>query len=424
VAREYYINDAGRQMDILTASVWLRYLERAGAELAFPSNGYRGDYVRAIADALAAAQGAAFERPLAAVLEGLPADAPAGDKEKHIDALIERMRTLLGAAGFDAVLEFALATMLADIRDDLAGFGVEFERWYSERALVREGAIGRALARLEQQGNLYRKDGATWFRASAFGDDEDRVVVRENGTTTYFASDIAYHLEKRERGFQRLIDVLGADHHGYVNRLRAVAACAGDDPDYNIEILIGQLVKMFKGGEEVRLSKRTGAMITLEDLVDEVGVDAARYTLIRYPADSPLTMDLTLAKEQSDKNPVYYVQYAHARICSVLQAWGGDATTLVDADLAALDTPAAQALMLQLARYPDVLAGAAQDFAPHDVVFYLRELAASYHSYYDAERILVDDENVKNARLALVAATAQVLHNGLSILGVSAPVRM
>ena len=231
VTREYYINDAGRQMDILTLSVWLRYLERTGAALAFPTNGYRGDYVRAIATALAAARGAEFERPLAAVIDGVPADAPAGDKEKHVDALIERMRALLGAGGFEAVLEFALAAMLADIRDDLAGFGVEFERWYSERALMREGAIGRALQRLEAQGNLYRKDGATWFRASAFGDDEDRVVVRENGTTTYFASDIAYHLEKRERGFQRLIDVLGADHHGYVARVRGGLVAMGEPGD-------------------------------------------------------------------------------------------------------------------------------------------------------------------------------------------------
>jgi arginyl-tRNA synthetase len=427
VAREYYINDAGRQMDILTASVWLRYLERAGAQLAFPSNGYRGDYVRAIADALAAAQGAAFERPLAAVLEGLPADAPAGDKEKHIDALIERMRALLGASGFDAVLEFALAAMLADIRDDLAGFGVEFERWYSERALVREGAIGRALARLEQQGNLYRKDGATWFRASAFGDDEDRVVVRENGTTTYFASDIAYHLEKRERGFQRLIDVLGADHHGYIARVRGGLAAMGE-PGECLEVPLIQFVSLFRGGEKVPMGKREAQFVTLRQLREEVGNDACRLFYLMRSHEQHLDFDLELAKSRSNENPVYYIQYAHARVASVMKQLAARGLAFEReaalAQLGRLASPQEQAVLTALARYPEVIAQAAAQRAPHMLVHFLRELANAFHSWYNAAQLLVEDVELRGARLALALGVQQVLRNGLGLLGVGAPESM
>ena len=429
VAREYYINDAGRQMDILTASVWLRYLERAQptAALPFPSNGYRGDYVRDIAAALAAARGAQFERASAEVFSSLPADAPDGDKEKHIDALIERMRALLGPEGFDAVLEFALAAMLADIRDDLAGFGVEFERWYSERALVREGAITRALARLDRQGNLYRKDGATWFRASAFGDDEDRVVVRENGTSTYFASDIAYHLEKRERGYTRLIDVLGADHHGYIARVRGGLAAMGEPGDC-LEVPLIQFVSLFRGGEKVPMGKREAQFVTLRQLRGEVGNDACRLFYLMRSHEQHLDFDLELAKSRSNENPVYYIQYAHARVASVMKqlaarGLGFERDVALEA-LGRLASPQEQAVLTALARYPEVIAQASAQRAPHMLVHYLRELANAFHTWYNAAQLLVEDAELRGARLALALGVQQVVRNGLGLLGVDAPESM
>jgi arginyl-tRNA synthetase len=427
VTREYYINDAGRQMDILTVSVWLRYLERSGAAIVFPSNGYRGDYVRPIAAALAAARGAELERPVAAVLEGVPADAPAGDKERHIDALIERMRALLGPAGFDTVLEFALAAMLTDIRDDLAGFGVEFERWYSERELVRGGAIDRALARLEAQGHLYRKDGATWFRASAFGDDEDRVVVRENGSTTYFASDIAYHLEKRERGFDRLIDVLGADHHGYIARVRGGLVALGEPGDC-LEVPLIQFVSLFRGGEKVPMGKREAQFVTLRQLRAEVGNDACRLFYLMRSHDQHLDFDLELAKSRSNENPVYYIQYAHARVASVMKqlaarGLGFDRAAALG-ELARLASPQEQAVLTALGRYPELVAQAAAQRAPHVLVHYLRELANAFHTWYNAAQLLVEEPELRGARLALALGVQQVVRNGLGLLGVSAPESM
>jgi arginyl-tRNA synthetase len=427
VAREYYINDAGRQMDILTVSVWLRYLEQDGAALEFPSNGYRGDYVRTIASALSAARGTQLRRPATQLRDGLPADAPAGDKEKHIDALIERMRTLLGAADFTAVLEFALAAMLADIRDDLAGFGVEFENWCSERALLHSGAIKRALARLERQGNLYRKDGAVWFHASAFGDDEDRVVVRENGATTYFASDIAYHLNKRERGFQRLIDVLGADHHGYIARVRGGLAAMGEPGDC-LEVPLIQFVSLFRGGEKVPMGKREAQFVTLRQLRTEVGNDACRLFYLMRSHEQHLDFDLELAKSRSNENPVYYIQYAHARVASVMKQLAARALVF-DRDaalggLARLTSPQEQALLTALARYPEVIAQSAQQRAPHMLVHFLRELANGFHSWYNAAQLLVEDAELRGARLALALGTQQVVRNGLALLGVSAPESM
>ncbi|MCC7462721.1 MAG: arginine--tRNA ligase [Gammaproteobacteria bacterium] len=427
VEREYYINDAGRQMDILTVSAWLRYLERAGATLAFPSSGYRGDYVREVAAALAAAHGAEFQRPLAAVYDAIPADAPAGDQERHIDALIGRMRVLLGDTGFNTVLELALAAMLADIRDDLTGFGVEFERWYSERALLRDGAIGRALTRLEQQGNLYRKDGATWFRASAFGDDEDRVVVRENGTTTYFASDIAYHLEKRERGFQRLIDVLGADHHGYIARVRGGLTAMGE-PASCLEVPLIQFVSLFRDGEKVPMGKREAQFVTLRQLRAEVGNDACRLFYLMRSHDQHLDFDLELAKSRSNENPVYYIQYAHARVASVMKQVAARGLAFEQAaalaSLARLTAPQEQAVLTALARYPEVIAQASSLRAPHLLVHYLRELANAFHSWYNAAQLLVEDAALRAARLALALAVQQVVRNGLGLLGVSAPESM
>jgi arginyl-tRNA synthetase len=424
VHREYYINDSGRQMDILTLSTWLRYLEGGGATLPFPSNGYRGDYVHAIAAQLAARHGRELQRPAEQVLADLPPDAPAGDKEQHIDALIARMRMLLGADGFDVVLELALTAMLTDIREDLAAFGVEFDRWYSERELARSGAVERALAELEARGALYRKDGALWFRASQYGDDEDRVLVRANGQNTYFAPDIAYHLQKRERGFARLIDVLGADHHGYVARIRGALVAMGQ-PGESLEACLMQFVSLFRGGEKIPMGKREAQFVTLRQLREEVGNDACRFFYLMRSHDQQLDFDLELAKSRTNDNPVYYIQYAHARVASVMKQL--DARQLqydadmASANLARLDSPQEQAALRELARYPELVQQAAAARAPHALVHYLRELANTFHTWYNASTFIVEDAPLRNARLALALGVRQVIHNGLALLGVSAP---
>ena len=315
-------------------------------------------------------------------------------------------------------------------KDTLDNFRTHFDVWYSERSLHSSGAVDRGMVKLREQGHVFEADGAVWLRTSDFDDDKDRVLIKADGELTYFASDTAYYVDKRARGFDICVYLLGADHHGYVNRLRAVAACAGDNPNYNIEILIGQLVKMFKGGQEVRLSKRTGAMITLEDLVDEVGVDAARYTLIRYPADSPLMMDLDLLVQRTNDNPVYYVQYAHARISSVLRnaADLGIDWRSADFDPGMLTHEREGALLGVLAEFPRIINTAAELREPHRVCRYLEEVATAYHKFYDSCRVLPrGDEEVEPlhiARLWLCAATRQVIANGLDLCGVSAPERM
>ncbi|HEY6452585.1 MAG TPA: arginine--tRNA ligase [Steroidobacteraceae bacterium] len=427
VEREYYINDGGRQMDILTLSTWLRYLERCGERLEFPANGYRGDYVHAIAARLYERYGRELYRERAAVFAQLPLDAPAGDKEQYIDALIERMRTLLAPAGFDAVLELALTTMLADIREDLAAFGVEFERWFSERELVRSGAVEHALEKLGAQGQLYRKDGALWFRASRFGDDEDRVLVRANGQHTYFAPDIAYHLHKRERGFARLIDVLGADHHGYVARVRGALMAMGE-PGECLEACLIQFVSLFRGGEKIPMGKREAQFVTLRQLREEVGNDACRLFYLMRSHDQPLDFDLELAKSRTNENPVYYLQYAHARVASVRRQLAARGLAY-DAALALqslhlLGSPHEQAVLAALARYPEVLLQAAAARAPHALVHHLRELATAFHGWYNAATFILEEAALRNARLALCYGVQQVLRNGLGLLGVAAPESM
>ena len=427
VHREYYINDAGRQVEILTLSVWLRYLERCGEQLAFPANGYQGEYVQPIAALLFEQVGRGLQRDAATVLVGLPPDEPPGDKEQYIDALIERMRALLGASGFEAVLDLSLATMLADIRDDLGAFGVEFDSWYSERELVRDGAVERALAALDARGQLYRRDGAVWFRASQFGDDEDRVLVRANGQWTYFAPDVAYHLQKRERGFARLIDVLGADHHGYVTRLRGALTAMGAPADC-LEACLIQFVSLFRGGERVAMGKRAGQFVTLRQLREEVGNDACRLFYLMRSHDQPLDFDLELAKSRTNENPVFYIQYAHARVASVYKQLAArglhyDPALGVE-NVTRLDSPFEQATLSALARYPEVLVQAAAARAPHALVHYLRELANTFHSWYNAATFIVDEAALRNARLALAGAVQQVTRNGLGLLGVSAPESM
>ncbi|MGB6487017.1 MAG: arginine--tRNA ligase, partial [Steroidobacteraceae bacterium] len=427
VTCEYYINDAGRQVDILAVSAWIRYLEACGETLPFPENGYRGDYVRALAQKLLTAEGEKLKRPAATVLAGLPADAPVGDKEIYIDALIARARDLIGADGFDLVLEGSLTEMLADISEDLGQFGVTFDRWYSERALEESGAIDRALARLERESRLYSKDGATWFRATEFGDEKDRVVVRENGQKTYFASDIAYHLEKRERGFQRLIDVLGADHHGYIARVRAGLTAMGEPGDC-LEVNLIQFVSLFRGGEKVPMGKREAQFVTLRQLREEVGNDACRLFYLMRSHEQPLDFDLELAKSRSNENPVYYIQYAHARVASVMKQLAARglsfdrAAGLAGASL--LTGAHEQAVLGSLVRYPEVLEQAALNRAPHAIVHYLRDLANTFHTYYNAEQFIVGDSSTRNARLALVLGVQQVIRNGLGLLGVSAPESM
>jgi arginyl-tRNA synthetase len=427
VAREYYINDAGRQMDILAVSVWVRYLEACGEALPFPENGYRAEYVRPLALALKDRAGEALRRRAATVLAGLPADAPAGDKEAYIDALIERCRAEIGAEGFRQLLDLSLELMLADIRDDLAEFGVVFEQWTSERALAESGAIDHALEVLRGQGRLHEKDGALWFRATEFGDEKDRVVVRENGVKTYFASDIAYHLNKYERGFTRLLDVLGADHHGYVARVRAGLIAMGC-PAECLEATLIQFVSLFRGTQKIPMGKREGQFVTLRQLREEVGNDACRFFYLMRSHDQPLDFDLELAKSRTNENPVYYIQYAHARVASVMKqlASRGLAYDPVQglASAAGLTGTQEQAVLSALTRYPEVIEQAAASRAPHALAHYLRELANTLHTYYNAEQFIVDDAAVRNARLALVLGVQQVLRNGLLLLGVSAPESM
>ena len=432
VYREYYINDSGRQMDILAVSVWLRYLELGGERIVIPQNAYRADYLLPVARALREARGSALHRMADAVFSGLPQDAPAGDKELYIDAVIARARTLIGAESFDAVQRFARDAMLAEIRADLDAFGVTFDQWYSERALGESGAIDRAIEKLRAQGSVYEKDGAQWFRATAFGDDEDRVMVRENGVKTYFASDIAYHLQKRERGFQRLIDVLGADHHGYVARVRGGLTAMGEPGD-SLEVCLIQLVSLYRNGEKLSMGKREGNFVTLRQLREEVGSDACRLFFLMRSHDQPLDFDLELAKSKSNENPLFYIQYAHARVASVLKeaaargfsydAALGQSATLSEHG-ARLGGETAQAMIAALARYGEVIVQAAGNRAPHTLVHYLRELANTLHSYYNAERMLVPDAAQRNARLWFMQAAQQVIRNGLGVLGVAAPESM
>lgn len=430
VQREYYVNDYGRQMDILALSVWLRYLELCGVPVRFPDNGYKGDYVIDVARELKHRHGDRMRRTAIEVADGLPADeSQGGDKELHIDALIARARQLLGSEDFDLVYRIALDRLLDAIREELLAFNVRFDEWFSERALAESGAVARVIERLKRLGHLYEKDGATWFRATTFGDEKDRVVVRENGQTTYFASDIAYLLNKFERGYTRAIYVLGADHHGYVARLKAAASGLGLNPA-NVEIVLVQFARLFKDGKEVPMGKREGNFVTLTDLRKEVGTDAARFFYVMRSHDAHLDFDLELAKKQERDNPVFYVQYAHARIASVFRelAERGLVHNRVAGDAARvlLDKPQELELLSTLQRYPEVIEQAARHRAPHLVANYLRELAAALHGYYDGAgvKILVDEDDLRNARLNLILAVKQVLANGLRLIGVAAPEKM
>ncbi|WP_295435538.1 arginine--tRNA ligase [uncultured Thiodictyon sp.] len=431
VHREYYVNDAGRQMDILATSVWLRYLELCGEAIEFPSNGYKGDYVWDIAATLHREHADAYRTPAALVFAGVPADEcegqDGGDKEDHIDALISAAKRLLGDNRYRYCFELALNTILDDIRTDLAEFGVEYQEWFSERSLAERGAVNRALERLREAGHVYEQGGAQWFRSSAFGDEKDRVLVRENGQGTYFASDIAYHMDKLERGFERVIDIWGADHHGYVPRVKAALTALGDDAD-RLDVLLVQFAILYRGGERAQMSTRSGQFVTLRELRKEVGRDAARFFYVMRRCEQHLDFDLDLAKSQSADNPVYYCQYAHARVCSVLRQ-AADKGMVVDpspgaANLERLTEDHEQALLRTLARYPELVDTAAVNHEPHLVATYLRELANELHTYYNAHQFLVDDTALRDARIKLILAVRQVLRNGLALLGVTAPEAM
>jgi len=421
VTREYYINDAGRQMDILALSTWLRYLAQFDIAVPFPPNAYQGDYVKDMAAQIKEAHADRFAKVAAAdVLEGAPS--VEDDKEGRLDVLIANAKRLLGS-DYAWVHGFALTEQLGDGREDLEQFGVIFDCWFSERSLFDTGLVEKAVATLEAGGHLYEQDGAKWFRSTAFGDEKDRVVQRENGLFTYFASDIAYHANKYERGFDRIVDIWGADHHGYIARVKGALSALGLPPE-KLDVALVQFAVLYRDGQKAAMSTRSGEFVTLRELRNEVGNDACRFFYVLRKADQHLDFDLDLAKSQSNENPVYYIQYAHARLCSVLGQWNGVPADLAESDLSRLDNERELALCARLTAFPETVQSAAAEYAPHQIAFYLKDLAGEFHSYYNAERMLVDDEGLKLARLALATAVRQVIRSGLALLGVSAPESM
>lgn len=428
VHREYYINDAGRQADVLAVSVYLRYLEACGESVRIPSRAYPADYVKVCGNALFAQDGRQFFRPYAEVTAGLPED-PDGEgdeikarKEAYLDAIIERVRDLLGS-DYRRVQDFGLNAQLTDIRATLDAFNVQFDQWFSERTLAESGAIEKAIARLRERGHVYDKDGAVWLATSKLGDEKDRVLVRDNGMHTYFAADVAYHLDKLDRGFDTLIDVWGADHHGYIARVRAaIEALTGQGDKFHVALI--QFVTLSSG----RMGKRSGNFVTLKQLIEEAGNDATRFFYLTRSPDQHLEFDIDLARSQTSDNPVYYLQYAHARVSSMLRELGERGGEFNQeeglAALAELPEAAAEELAKRLGSWPETLASAARNRAPQQLTNALRDIAQEFHAYYNAHKILVDDVRVRNARLALCLAVKAVIAHGLGLLGVDAPERM
>jgi len=428
VQREYYVNDAGRQMDILAISVWLRYHELCGVAVRFPDNGYKGDYVIDIARALRAQEGDRLRFSALDIFEGVPDDeGQGGDKEKHVDAVIANARRLLGDTDYRLVFNAGLDFCLTDIRNDLHGFGVDHESFFSERSLSVDGYVQRAVEILRANGHLYEQDGALWFRATDFGDDKDRVVIRDNGVSTYFASDIGYLLSKFERGFERVLYIFGADHHGYIVRLKAAAKGLGLD-ESKIEIQLVQFAILYRGSERVQMSTRAGSFVTLRELREEVGNDAARFFYVMRSNDQHLDFDLDLAKSHSKENPVYYIQYAITRSAGLFRKlrekqWSyNDSMAVANREL--MESDAETVLLGELMRFPEIIESAAVNRGPQILANYLRETANAFHSFYENCDILSEDEALRSTRLGLCKATAQVLSNGLALLGVSAPERM
>ena len=438
VEREYYVNDAGRQMDILATSTYLRYLQLAGQTLVFPKNAYQGDYVKDIAQSILEQEGERHVRSVADVYNNVPEDVQyaaeldadgnkvvlSGDKEKHIDGLIFNSQNLLGD-DYRVFHQAALNAILADIQDDLGEFGVTFNQWFSEASLTEK--IDEALQTLDQRGYLYEQDGNIWFKSTEFGDEKDRVVKRRNGQTTYFASDIAYHLNKLQRGYTDLIDIWGSDHHGYISRVKAAIDALGYDSK-KLTVLLVQFVSLWRGGEMVQMSSRSGQYVTLRDLRKEVGNDAARFYYVMRKSEQHIDFDLDLAVSQSKDNAVYYIQYAHARICRMLEKAAALQLNFDAAEArqfaAKLELDAETEILAKLAAYPEILVRAANSHEPHQVGNYLKELAALFHGWYNEHKVLNDDAALTQARLLLSVNVKQVLRNGLELLGVSAPETM
>ena len=420
VEAEYYVNDAGRQMNILAVSVYLRYLETSGEDIVFPSAGYQGQYIAKLGDTLHDNTGNSIAIAFHDLIKDVTPDSET-TKDSHIDGLIQNAKEALGDR-WNLPFNLALHSILDDIQDDLSEFGANFDQWFSEKSLVTSGEIDQAIATLEERGYLFEQDGALWFRSTDFGDDKDRVVRRDNGETTYFASDIAYIANKFSRGFDRIIYVWGADHHGYIVRIKAAAEALGFDPE-RLTIRLVQFAILYKEGERLQMSTRLGSFVTLRELRDDVGRDACRYFYVMRKADQHLDFDLSLATSQTKDNPVYYVQYAHARICRVLEGLNEipfDTARGLD-HLTELTTQDELNLATAVGRFPEIVTKASDSLEAHLICYYLQELAADFHRWYNGTRLLVDDLQVRDARLALAIAVQIVIQNGLNLLGVSAP---
>jgi len=416
-------------MNILATSIWLRYLQENAIDIPFPSNGYKSEaYIYDIARSLKQEHTDTFVHTVDAVMQDIPADEPdGGDKEIHIDALIDRAKTLLGNDAYKTIFDAGLTSILADIRQDLEEFGVHYEHWYSEQSLTDRDLINTAVEQLKAAGYIYKDKGALWFRSTDFGDEKDRVVIRDNGQGTYFASDIAYHIDKFDRGYDRVINIWGADHHGYVPRVKAALTALGKD-ESKLDILLVQFANLYRNGERLQMSTRSGSFVTLRELRKEVGTDAARFFYVMRKCEQHMDFDLDLAKSQSNENPMYYIQYAHARICSVLaqlteKQFQHDSANGTE-HLHLLTEKHETELISKLDAYADILHKAAFDAEPHMLAHYLRELANLLHSYYNAHQFIIDDNNLRDARFNLICATKQIIHNGLTLLGVNAPVKM
>ena len=421
---EYYVNDSGRQVNILTVSVWLRYLQQFEEKIIFPDNAYQGNYITDIAVSLKKKYGDKFIAPNVDILNIITKKE---DEDAKIDKLINHCKNVLGEKKYHTIFEMSLASIQSSIEEDLCNFGIEFNNWFSEYSLIKNNMVEKCISKLDKNSWVYEKNGAKWFRSSKLGDEKDRVLVKENGQTTYFASDIAYHMSKFERGYKKIINIWGADHHGYIARIMA-SVKALDYPPEAIKILLVQFAALFRGKEKLQMSTRSGEFITLKELVKEVGKDAARFFYIQRKNEQHLDFDLELAKSESNDNPVYYSQYAHARICSVFRQMNEKGYSFIKSeelsDLSVLSDPHEIKLLTSLARYPDVIENSAISFEPHQLAYYLKELANDFHTYYNASKFLVDDNLIRNARLSLILSTKQVIKDGLSLLGVSSPEEM
>lgn len=422
VHREYYLNDAGRQMRILGTSIWLRYIELLGQKIVIPKNAYRGEYVTDIAKILQKDHGDRFVLPLEKVL---PTIADTDDtKDAYIDQLTDNLAHTLGNDQYEIIRQLGVDDVTRDICNDLEEFGVTYDEWFPESSLYKKGFLEKGIDTLKQHGFTYEQDGALWFRATDLGDEKDRVLIRANGVPTYFASDVAYHTYKYDQGYDYIVDIFGADHHGYLPRIKAFLKGLNKDVD-KLTILLVQFAILYRGTERVSMSTRAGEFVTLRELRHEVGNDAARYFYVMRKPEQHLDFDLELAKSTSNENPVYYIQYAHARICSVWrQLKDKQLSWNHEADLALLTNAEEKALITAIAKYPEMILDAGKQYAPHKIAHFLQEFAGLFHAYYNAHKFIIEDVALRDARLCLIKAAQQVIQNGLTLLGVSSPEMM